>query len=711
LLGVSVRGVGDIDGDGFADFMIGAPGALDAGGTVSNTGRAYLIYGGTALSTRQNKQVDLDNASGNTDLNIITFVSSLPSGLSTGFAGFSVAAVGDVLSDSLPDIAIGAPRSTLNALSQNGAIFVISGAFLRPKLSRTIDLANVGQGGSNNVPGIIFAGANIGDFAGHSVAGAGNFNNDRNQAGVGIDDFLIGAPQSDSRNPNSATGPGYAALVYGSTNLAGLGIVTNGINNISLARLVPGASSPIDGAIFTGDQLNDHTGWSVSTAGDFNADGISDIAIGSPRWDGGNGTNSGRVNLIFGRSVTPNPPGQISGVLNLSNLPATIPQIQFDGPAPEARAGFSISAVGRINNDSINEFLIGAPQFNNNQGIVYLIPGNPDLLGEQNLAAAQAQPLQATVITLSSPTANNFLGESVGGNLFTNSNGQTVDADNVADFTVGAPGFNLNGSRTLAGAGYLLEGARVPLANIVSNAISSNIAIETFPSAAVINPVTPDDLTFFILSGGSNTQGFAPFDDINPNTITVNGIALPDPTTWTNAGDLDGDGIDDASFVFSPRSLLGLPGNSNVTITINARTLASSPFPNRRYTGSQSVRTSGVNPPPPPGNITLTFGPTFENLNRAAPRFGERLLPQLQVINRPRWAPLSVRLAYRQFVPQGAMGLRLRNYFHPVKQHKGPTRTLGSNVFTRGRFPKGVHVGGIDHHGPVIGNGQTRIVP
>ncbi|MBV8677448.1 MAG: FG-GAP repeat protein, partial [Planctomycetaceae bacterium] len=49
-LGASVTSLGDINGDGFADFMIGAPGAFDATGSNAGTGRAYLVYGGPNLT-------------------------------------------------------------------------------------------------------------------------------------------------------------------------------------------------------------------------------------------------------------------------------------------------------------------------------------------------------------------------------------------------------------------------------------------------------------------------------------------------------------------------------------------------------------------------------------------------------------------------------------------------------------------------------------
>jgi hypothetical protein len=692
LLGASVAGVGDVNGDGLADFMIGAPLALDVN-NLASTGRAYLVYGSTALSTRTNKLVDLDNATGIADLNVMTFVNDTVQAGS--LTGLSVGAVGNVFGDGFPAIAVGAPNASLNGLSGNGAAYVVAGGFLRPARTETVNLANVGQGGANPVPGMIFAGALSGDQAGASVSTAGDFDAD------GVSDILLGATQQ-------GTSTGEAYVIYGSTSLAGQGIVTQGVNNISLSRIGTTGTNAVPGAVFLGEFTNDLTGFSVNTAGDFNADGVSDILIGSPQWNGPSGLDSGRVSMIFGRRATPTTPGRIVGTFNLSSLPSGIDFVELDGASAAALAGFSVSPVGFINNDTINEILIGSPGFNSGRGAVYLIPGNPDLLGTFNLTNIQANPLVGTIITLSQPQGTNFLGTSVSGRLGTGS--PTIDADSVADFIVGATGYTLSG-RAFAGTGYALEGALVPLATPVSNAITSPIGVDTVSPPFVISQ-TQDSVTIFILSANSNTPGFTPPDDIDPNTIAVNGVALPDPSSFQNAGDLDGDGIDDASFVFSPLSLLNLSVGTT-TFTVTARTLASSPFPNRRYSGSASVQVRGAPTPPPQPFVPLTFGTQFQNLNAAAPRFGERFLPQPNVIGRPRWAPLSIRMAYRQFLPQGAFGFRLRNAFHPdaqmQKRKVGPTRTLERQVFTRGRFQPGVHFGRVNHKGPVVGNGLPAI--
>ncbi len=697
LLGATVQAVGDVNGDGLADFMIGAPGANSSTG-IPGTGRAYLIYGSANLSSRTNKLVDLDNPSANTDLNIMTFVNTL-AGSQTGR---SVGNVGDLLTDGNRDIAIGAPNASYNGMSGNGAVYVISGGFLAPARTQTVNLQNVGQGGANNVPGVLFTGANSGDQAGFSVAGAGNFNGATTSVGQSIDDILIGAPQT-------TTGSGSAYLVYGAINLASQATTTNGVTSITLNRVgSTSVSNPVPGVVFTGANNGDQTGFSVSTAGDFNNDGISDIMIGSPFADPGGLTDSGRVTLVFGQSAS-SATGQLSGTISLNSIPANNQGIEFDGAAAGAFAGFSVSAVGRINNDGINEILIGSPGFNNQQGIVYLIPGNTDLIGTVPLANAGNAPAQATLITLSQPTSANFLGTSVSGRpLFLNQS-QTLDSDTVADFVVGAAEYALpvpNQTKPPTGAAFALEGALVPLATPVSTVITSPIGVDKVQPPFVVNPTTPADMKVFILSRNSNTAGFNPYATIDPNTITVNGVPLPDPSTWKQEPDIDGDGIPDASFTI-PKSVLNLT-TSTRTLTVNARTLSSSPFPNRRYQGTANITVSsggGGGGGGLPGNF-VAFNGAFPNTNQAVPRFGEQMLPQPLALNQLHWKPLSYRQAYRQFVPQGAFGFRYRNFYHKdaqMQRPKGRTIALERNVFTRGRFKPGAFFGRTNHKGPVIG--------
>ncbi len=238
----------------------------------------------------------------------------------------------------------------------------------------------------------------------------------------------------------------------------------------------------------------------------------------------------------------------------------------------------------------------------------------------------------------------------MGGRTFA-TGGFTIDSDSIGDFAIGAPGYTLTG-RSQAGTAWLAEGAFVPLAIPVSQTITSPIGVDGVRPPFVINATTPADLTIYILGAGSNTTGFVPPLDINPATILVNGVPLPDPGTFQNVGDVDGDGVPDAAFVFSPRTLLKLT-RATTQITVTARTLGNSPLPNRLYQGVANV-TVVVTPSGGGGvpAIPQAFGGFFGNLNAAVPRFGERFLPQPNVLGRAQWKPLPVRFAYRQFLPQ-----------------------------------------------------------
>ena len=700
-LGASVAGVGDVNGDGFADFMIGAPGGKDSSGNNNNAGRAYLVYGGSNL-VRASKSVDFDNPTANTDLSIITFVSTVG-----GFrAGRAVSSAADVIPDGNPDIAIGAPRASVNGLSQNGAAFVVSGVNLRLAVTQTIVLQNVGQA-TGTVPGIVFAGASSNDFAGFALSPTTNV------SGVSVNlqpqtNLLIGAPQFD-------LGAGVAYMVYGTTTLAGQGTVNGTFRSITLNR-IGSATNGVAGAAFTGDTVNDRTGYSVASAGDFNADGLGDIMIGSP----GFAVGTGRVNVILGRAATPSIPGPITGTINLSTIPAGIANIELDGSIPGSLAGFAITPVSSVNNDSTNEILIGAPGFGNFNGIAYLIPGNPDLQGVQNLSAVEGSVIQGLAITLSSTSSSpNFFGSSVSGRLSTNAAGQTIDADNVGDFLIGSSGYAINNAGVLAGSAFVLEGAFIPLPDVVSTAITSPIGVGGFNPPYSINATSPADLQIFILSAGSNTPGFAPFADINPATIAVNGVPLPDPSTFTKEPDLDGDGIPDASFVFSPRSLLAL-ANGTVVFTVSARTSTTGAFPNRRYTGTVNVTVTGGGGGGGgglPSSRTVAFG-NLGGDNSSAMPYGERLVPTNNILRRLRYKAIPPFVAHRQFLPTNGFGFRFNNYFHPQKTHKNgvtayPTGkqhqqggsgvyTLGRRVLSRGKFPNGIHIGKIKHKGPTI---------
>ncbi len=100
--------------------------------------------------------------------------------------------------------------------------------------------------------------------------------------GDGIDDLIVGAPHGDDGGTNA----GEAYVIYGRTE------TTRGTLDLSTLTAA-------HGFIIQGDLSNDETGFSVSSAGDVNGDGIDDLIVGAPRGDDG-GTDAGEAYVIYG---------------------------------------------------------------------------------------------------------------------------------------------------------------------------------------------------------------------------------------------------------------------------------------------------------------------------------------------------------------------------------------------------------------------------
>lgn len=100
--------------------------------------------------------------------------------------------------------------------------------------------------------------------------------------------------------------------------------------------------------------LSDTTSLSLAGLGDFNGDGVGDLAIGAPQADAG-GTNDGKIIITSGTDASP--------------------LLEITGFADGAFAGFSISDAGDFNGDGFNDLIIGAPQPSGN-GSTYLIFGS-----------------------------------------------------------------------------------------------------------------------------------------------------------------------------------------------------------------------------------------------------------------------------------------------------------------------------------------------
>ena len=670
-LGASAAGLGDLNGDGISDFAIGAPG-LNGG-----NGGAYIVYGSSSLGTRTTKTLDLNTGAPDVAITLITNTTALGTASATGA---SVSRAGTFLNDGGRDIAIGAPNSSINGLTNNGAVYVIpNGLLASPAIGsvKTIDLSTIGQGATTTT-GVVFSGASSGAAAGFSVADANNVGG-VTVGSTAVDAMIIGAPAYNPfTNPTSpsVSGPGAAYLVYGGTNFQAVATTpaTGGFLTVPLNYAGgTGTTTSVPGATLTGATNGDRTGYSVSSAGDFNGDGFADVLIGSP----GFLTNTGRVNLIYGSSLTGSTP--VKGIFTLSNLPTTVTSAEFDGTAQGDLAGYSVAANGNnTTTGSKSSILIGSPGALSNAGAVYLIPGVGSLTGTNSLSSIQTSPLNGSIFTNSTVstgvTSKNFLGSSVSGILNASTLGRTSDSDTLTDFVIGSSGYSLNTSRTLAGAAFFIQGQYLPTA-VTPAAFAVPIGVDAPAGASSYNvsATTPASILIAVDSVPATTTNaaFNPVTDIVLANLTIDGKPFSSFTSVTIAQDPvdeNGDGIPDAILTVTPRSALAL-ANGTQTFTLTGTTATTAANPSTPFTGTTQIIVTGGSGGgggggggggnlPAGGSTAGSFG--FPLNNVAGSTIGERLVPAVNTLSKLHWKAIPLRVAYQQYLPPA--GFRQREF-------------------------------------------------
>jgi hypothetical protein len=242
LAGASVAAAGDVNGDGRADVIVGAPLADVDGRT--DAGAAYVVFGGCATGTLQlaslgrcgfriDGAVPLPGATRHKGANALT------SG-----AGAVVAGPGDVNGDGLADVVLSG-RETGGFGGAPTVVYVVFGK--RDKAA--VDLAALGAGGFVIRPGA--DGLTVVD--GHA---AGDVNGD------GLADIAVRTGIDGDEDAGSLQ------VVFGRSDVAPVAVGASGS---------PGSSFMVAGG-FAGMLL----GQSVAPAGDVNHDGLADLLVGAP---------------------------------------------------------------------------------------------------------------------------------------------------------------------------------------------------------------------------------------------------------------------------------------------------------------------------------------------------------------------------------------------------------------------------------------------
>jgi hypothetical protein len=494
--GFSVSSLGDINGDEIDDLIVSAYGAN------SFAGETYVVFGSASGLPPTLNLSSLDGTNGFTLTGINSYDKS----------GISVSNAGDFNGDEINDLIVGAS----DANSYAGESYVVFGS--KEGFAATIALASLD--GTN---GVTLEGIEAGDYAGRSVSNAGDINGDD------IDDILIGAPGNDSK-------PGKSYVIFGSRAAFA--------ETISLSSL-----DGSNGFVIQGEEDGDNFGYSVSSAGDINGDDLDDLIIGALNAN----NTAGESYLIFGSATG------FAPALSLSSLDGAN-GFRIEGINAGDASGGSVSGAGDVNDDGFDDLIVSAVGANNNTGENYVIFGASNIF--LNFA-----------FNLSSLDGNNGLiirgidrGDRSGLSV---SNAGDINGDGIEDLAIGAPtangedgesyvvfgnatGFSspINLSSLDGTSGFTIAGIRTDgnLGNSISYAGDINgDGIDDLIVAAykANNSVGENYVIFGTTDEFSTNFDLAALD--GSNGFTLAGVQAGDEsgTSVSNAGDINGDNIDD----------------------------------------------------------------------------------------------------------------------------------------------------------------------
>ncbi|MFH1356339.1 MAG: hypothetical protein ABII18_04310 [bacterium] len=316
LLGRSLGSAGDIDGDGLDDIMMTTLRSLSSStSSFYNVANAYIVLGKSLVSGTSSITT--------ADYKIYD---------STSFCGSYANHLGDIDGDGLSDIILSTYNNTSSG-DQNYTLYIFLGKNL---ITGDIDVSAADY---------TYTQENADDSAGYganTLASAGDVDGD------GLDDILVGADENNDAG-------NYAGKVY-----------------LILASSLSSSTKSLATADyqFTGESDSQSAGRSVSSLGDIDGDGLSDILIGAPGNDD-NGSRAGKAYVILSSSLT-------AGTTSLSDA-----DYMFMGEGSDGYAGQVAVNAGDVNGDGTNDIFIGAynypgfyPVSDNGAGKSYIILGN-----------------------------------------------------------------------------------------------------------------------------------------------------------------------------------------------------------------------------------------------------------------------------------------------------------------------------------------------
>lgn len=304
LAGEDVDGVGDINGDGLDDVVVGAPfGAA-----------SYVVFG-----KEDTLPIDLlTHDVGGPISGGLRIDTPSPSHSD----GYSVSAAGDVNGDGVPDVIVGVQRRT----GSNGDAYVVFGTVAH----RSVDVTQPGEWGFR------VRGPFGGSATGYAAAPAGDVDGD------GLDDVVVAAP----------------ALYF---PLEGQTFIVFGKPGFEAVRL---SDLGAQGFVIEGAGAGNASGSAVAGGRDVNGDAIPDILIGAPYADFGNREDPGKAYVVYGGQGDRDLWLRKLGARGVTIVgPRGSPERCRSDFAfcPGDLAGSSVALLGDIDGDGESEAAVGAP--------------------------------------------------------------------------------------------------------------------------------------------------------------------------------------------------------------------------------------------------------------------------------------------------------------------------------------------------------------